>query len=46
MERLAKEAEEGSSYTMNADVTSDTEEWRARQKSKADNNQQRTRESP
>lgn len=44
MERLAKEAEEGEGYTMNADVTSDTEEWHVRKRSKTDDNQQRTGE--
>lgn len=32
MEQLAKEAEEKSSYKMNADVVSDTEEWHKRKK--------------
>ena len=27
MEQLAKEAEEMSAYTMNADIVSDTKEW-------------------
>ena len=33
MEQLAKETEEASSYTMNNDVVSDTEEWHKRQRS-------------
>ncbi|CAF1498461.1 unnamed protein product [Rotaria sordida] len=33
MEQLAKEAEETSTYTMNSDIKSDTEEWHKRKKS-------------
>ncbi len=42
MEKLAKEAEEAFSYTMNADVVSDTEEWHKRKGSVVGKHQART----
>lgn len=41
MERVAKEAEQGSASKMNSDVQSDTERWHAHKRSTNDNNQQR-----
>ncbi|CAF4714260.1 unnamed protein product, partial [Rotaria magnacalcarata] len=42
MEQLAKETEELSTYTMNADIASDTEEWLKRKKSSINKNQDQT----
>ncbi|CAF5142556.1 unnamed protein product, partial [Rotaria magnacalcarata] len=42
MEQLAKETEELSTYTMNADIVSDTEEWLKRKKSSINKNQDQT----
>ncbi|CAF3418079.1 unnamed protein product [Rotaria socialis] len=42
MEQLAKETEELSTYTMNADIVSDTEEWLKRKKSVINKNQDQT----
>ncbi|CAF4344478.1 unnamed protein product [Rotaria magnacalcarata] len=45
MEQLAKETEELSTYTMNADIVSDTEEWLKRKKSSINKNQDQTRKN-
>ena len=42
MERLAKEAEKLSTYTMNSDVASDTEEWHQRKQSSDQKNNDKT----
>lgn len=42
MEQIAKETEEASSYTMNTDVVSDTEEWHKRKGSSTKKNQDQT----